>query len=133
MRWVYVLKTFFIVCSSPVINVLIFLFNFNREDLLSINQLLSISCIIFREVHVNKACKSMSICSNSYVSMLISHSIYNLFLKPSFLISVTFIIRSLSINCIIVHNSLSFLGVELSNSCFLFSLNLILIIFLQLS
>jgi len=99
--------------------------------LLPIAKLLCIGSIIFWEIHINERSKCMPICSKSYSTVFVCMSVNNLFLKSTSLISITSIARLLSIDSISSKYTISFFGIKLLNSGFLFTFYLFLIIFLQ--
>lgn len=133
MRGIDVLKTLLIVLSSLIVNPFIFLLHLHWINRHSIDQLLSISCAIFREVHIHKASQGVSVSSQSYIPVLISHSKDHLLLKSLPLIPFTSKSRVLGIDCVVTHNSISFPGIKLLYSRLLLLLNSSMIIFFQFS
>lgn len=88
MGWVDVLETLLVVLTPLVVDMLVLLLNFDREDWASIYELLSVGGTIFGEVHIYKAGESVSVSSHSNISVLICSPIDNLFLEPFPLIPV---------------------------------------------
>ena len=80
MRRINILKAFFIISSSLIIDSLVFFFYFNGKNLHSVNKFFCIGSIILWEIHINKTSQGMSISSDSYITILISMPINNLLL-----------------------------------------------------
>jgi len=76
---VHIVKTFLKVLSFLLIQVFMTILNFSWINLVSFLKFLCVKFIILREVNVNKTSQSMTICTNSYVTILITVLINNLF------------------------------------------------------
>ena len=133
VRGVNVFQTFLVVGSPPVVDELVLLLDLDGVDGLPVDEFLGICCIVFREIHVDEAGEGMSVGSNSNVSMFVGHPVDNLFLESSTFISVALVVGGLGIEGVVVHDPLLFLGIEFCNFILLFLLNLIFVIFLELS
>lgn len=133
VRGVDVLLTFLVVFPPLLVDELVSVLNFFWEDGHPVLEFLGIGGLIFREVKVNKAGKSMSVCSESNISSFVGHAIDDLFLQPSPFIPITNILFLICFYCVFVQDALSFLFIELLDCLLLLLLDLVLVLLLKLS
>lgn len=96
---IHFLVSFFTVFFSNRINIFVLTFNFVWENRHSIFELLYISCLVFREIHINKASHSMSVSCQSNISIFIMISIYRLLIQFRFILLRTQV-RTSIIQCL---------------------------------
>jgi hypothetical protein len=88
MRRVNAWKAFSVILVLLYGQILVSLLDLCWINLVSFFKLLSVNCIVFREVDINKTCQRMAVCSYSNISFMVVMLEYDLFIYSVFFLSL---------------------------------------------
>lgn len=121
-----------VVFPSLVVDVLVFVLDLDREYLHSVDELLGIGRVVFREVHVDEAGESVPVCTHPDDSVLVCVPVDDLLLESASFVPGAGVAAVLGVNGVAVEDPLSLCRVELLDCCLLLLLDACLVLSLKL-